>query len=80
VQIITDKGTAFTSQEFNYCKTKEIKHSTITTDLSRTNGQVERLNHTIMTVLSKIAINDSTKWYRHICGRIAAYTELNLSS
>jgi len=66
-QIITDKGTAFTSQEFkDYCETQDIKHLVITTGLPRANGQVERLNQTIISVLSKLSIGDPTKWYKHV--------------
>lgn len=40
VYIVTDKGTAFTSQEFNdYYKEEQIKSMTITIDLSRANGK-----------------------------------------
>lgn len=67
VQIITDRGTAFTSQEFSdYCKTAEIKHVKVTTGLPRANGQVERLNRTIIAVLSKLSIEDPTKWYKYV--------------
>lgn len=60
--IVTDKGTTFTSQEFNdYCKTEGIDHLTITTGLPRANGQVERLNRTIIQVLSKLSIEDPAK-------------------
>lgn len=46
-QIITDRGTAFTSLEFKqYCEEEGIKHSTITTGLPRANGQIERINRT----------------------------------
>jgi len=55
-RIITDKGTAFTSQEFkDYCEIEEIQHLTITTGLPRANGQVERLNRAIIAILSKLS-------------------------
>lgn len=38
----------------------------ITTGLPRTNGQVEQLNRTIIAVLSKLSIEDPTKWYKYI--------------
>lgn len=69
-QIITDRGTAFTSKEFSdYCETEAITHRTITTGLPRANGQVERLNRTIISVLSKLAIEDPSKWFKHV-GRL----------
>ncbi|XP_035220759.1 uncharacterized protein LOC118193740, partial [Stegodyphus dumicola] len=65
--IVADRGTAFTSQEFAYYCTKENIHlSLITTGLPRANGQVERLNSTIISVISKLAIDDPTKWYKHV--------------
>ena len=38
----------------------------ITTGLPRANGQVERLNRTIIPILTKLAINDPTKWYKYV--------------
>jgi len=66
--IISDRGTAFSSLEFfsNYCKQEEIKHSMITTDLPRANSQVKRINRTIIPILTKLSLNDPTKWYKHV--------------
>jgi len=62
VQIISDKGSAFTSNEFKeYCETKDIKHSTVITRLPRANGQVERLNRTILSVLNKLTVDEPDK-------------------
>lgn len=67
VQIISDRGSAFTCEEFNkYCQDENIKHFLITTGLPRANGQVERLNAIIVPVLSKLCGNDPTKWFRHV--------------
>jgi len=67
VQIISDKGSAFTSNEFKeYCETKDIKHSTVITRLPRANGQVERLNRTILSVLNKLTVDEPDKWYKPI--------------
>jgi len=64
---ITDRGTSFTSDEFkNYCNQESIEHAKITADLPRANGQVEKINRTIIPVLAKISIDDSTKWYKHV--------------
>jgi len=65
-RITTDKGRAFTSQEFkDYCEIEEIQYLTITTGLLRAR-QVERLNTTIIAILSKLSIEDPTKWYNHV--------------
>lgn len=63
--IISDRGTAFTSKEFgDYCDDENIKHILITTGLPRANGQVERINRTIIPILAKLSLEDPTKWYR----------------
>jgi len=42
-RIISDRGSAFTSDDFqNYCREENIEHILITTGVSRGNGQVER--------------------------------------
>ncbi|XP_033222550.1 uncharacterized protein K02A2.6-like [Belonocnema kinseyi] len=65
--IISDKGSAFTSDEFNsYCEEQGIKHLTIMTGLPWANGQVERLYRTIIPVLTKLSKDGLAKWYRHI--------------
>lgn len=67
IRLITDKGTAFTSNQFKeYCHENLIEHITITTGVPRGNGQVEKLNQVIISVLTKLSIQDAKKWYRHI--------------
>jgi len=40
--IVSDRGTAFTSEDFRaYCEEEDIVHHKITTGLPRANGQVE---------------------------------------
>ncbi|GBM82489.1 Pro-Pol polyprotein [Araneus ventricosus] len=64
-QIISDRGTAFTSGDFaDYCAKEEIKHNAITTGLPRANGQIERINQTIISVLSKLSLENPNKWYK----------------
>lgn len=56
--------TAFTSKEFvEYCS--EQGHFSVT-DLSRGSGQLERINSSIISILPKLSIDDSTKWYKHV--------------
>ncbi|GFT44426.1 transposon Tf2-11 polyprotein [Trichonephila clavipes] len=61
-RIITDKGSAFE----DYCKKQNILHISITTGLSRSNGQIEKQNFTIIAVLSKLSVDDPEKWYSHV--------------
>ncbi|GFU11892.1 pro-Pol polyprotein [Trichonephila clavipes] len=57
--LITDRGTTFTSDEFHtYCSEQKITLHHITTGLPRANGQVERINRTIIPVLSKMSEDD----------------------
>lgn len=56
-RIISDKGTAFTSNEFKeFCKEERINHIVITTGVPRGNGQIERLNRVILSVISKLSV------------------------
>ncbi|GFS50768.1 retrovirus-related Pol polyprotein from transposon 297 [Trichonephila inaurata madagascariensis] len=67
--LITDRGTTFTSDEFHaYCSEQNISLHHITTGLPRANvcGQVERINRTIISVLSKMSEDDPTKWFKHV--------------
>ena len=66
-RIISDKGAAFTSKEFkDYCASESIEHFTITTGIPRANGQVERINRTIISVLTKLSIEKPDHWYKHV--------------
>ncbi|GFX51404.1 retrovirus-related Pol polyprotein from transposon 297 [Trichonephila clavipes] len=65
--LITDRGTTFTSDEIRtYCSEQKITLNHITTGLPRANGQVERINRTIIPVLSKMSEDDPTKWFKHV--------------
>ncbi|KAH0817262.1 hypothetical protein GEV33_005528 [Tenebrio molitor] len=65
--IISDRGAAFTSAKFEeYCAEEKIKLVHITTDVPRGNGQIERVNRTIVPLLTKLSLDDSEKWYKHL--------------
>ncbi|GFV23799.1 retrovirus-related Pol polyprotein from transposon 17.6 [Trichonephila clavipes] len=64
-KIITDKGSAFTSTEFQkFCQEESIEHIQITTGVPRGNGQIERMHETIIPVLSKLTIEKPEKWFK----------------
>lgn len=66
-RFITDRGTAYTSNEFQeYCKDENIQHIKITTGVPRGNGQVERVHRVIISVLTKLCIENPALWYRHV--------------
>ncbi|KAG7295050.1 hypothetical protein JYU34_022520 [Plutella xylostella] len=66
-RIISDRGAAFTSNDFaEYCNRENIQHIQITTGVPRGNGQVERIHRIIVSVLTKLCIEDEKLWYRHV--------------
>ncbi|KAG5868543.1 hypothetical protein JTB14_026561 [Gonioctena quinquepunctata] len=65
--IITDRGTAFTAEEFkNYCIDEGIQNLTITTGVPRGNGQVERVNCIIIPVLTELSLEDPGRWFKYV--------------
>ncbi|GFT16117.1 hypothetical protein TNCV_3316371 [Trichonephila clavipes] len=67
IRIISDRGSAFTSKLFNdYCDEENIQHLQITTGVPRGNGQVERIQRTLIPVLTKLSLDDSTKWFKYV--------------
>lgn len=66
-RIITDRGTAFTSHDFEeYCKEENIQHIKITTGIPRGNGQVEIIHRVIIPMLTKLCIETPGVWYKHV--------------
>jgi len=60
-RIISNRGTAFTSNGFReYCRREKIEHVLITTGVP----QVERVNHTIILLLTKLSLPKSAEWYK----------------
>lgn len=67
IRIITDRGTSFTSDEFKqYCEGEGVLLHHVTTGLPRANGQVERLNRTIISVITKLTQTDPAQWYKYV--------------
>ncbi|GFT90524.1 transposon Tf2-6 polyprotein [Trichonephila clavipes] len=66
-RIITYKGSPFNSKGFDdYCTEEKIQNLQITTGVPRGNGQVERIHRTLIPVLTKLSIDDPTKWYKFV--------------
>lgn len=66
-RIISDRGSAFTSHEFeDYCKQEKIHRHLITTGIPRANGQVERLNRMIIPLLTKLAAPRPHEWFKYL--------------
>lgn len=64
--IISDRGTCFTSSEFEeFLKENNIQHVLIATGSPKANGQVERVNRVLGPLLAKITDNNIGKyWYK----------------
>ncbi|XP_044573403.1 uncharacterized protein LOC123257649 [Drosophila ananassae] len=61
-RIITDRGTAFTSKDFEkYCKSNNIKHILNAVRTPRANGHAERTNRIILSMLLPSNENDK-RW------------------
>lgn len=72
-RIVSDRGTAFTSNDFSeYCTSENIEYVLITIGVPRANGQVERVNRTIIPSLTKLADPKNDEWYRYL-GRAQQY-------
>ncbi|XP_043275316.1 uncharacterized protein [Venturia canescens] len=66
-RIISDRGTAFTAKEFeDYCKKEEIEHILTTMGIPRANGQVERVNRTLIPLISKLTAPKAGEWFRYL--------------
>jgi len=53
---VTDRGTCFTSGEFqDFLRENEIKHIKVATGSPQANGQVERVNRTLIPMLRKLS-------------------------
>lgn len=65
VRIVSDRGTAFTSNEFkNFIEENNITHIKVATASPQSNGQVERYNRIIVPVLAKIS--EDRNWNHRI--------------
>ncbi|XP_046865558.1 uncharacterized protein LOC124459848 [Drosophila willistoni] len=64
-RIISDRGVAFTSNAFAECLNEnKVEHVWTSTGVARGNGQVERVNRSILSIIAKLSAHDSAKWYR----------------
>jgi len=64
--IVSDRGTAFTSNEFeSFCRENNIRHVCVATHSPKANGQVERTNRVLGPMISKLIENDNKLyWYK----------------
>ncbi|KAG5319351.1 ABCGN protein, partial [Pseudoatta argentina] len=78
-QIVSDRGTAFTSKSFKkYCANEKIEHILIATGVPRGNGQVERINRIVIPVLTKLSAPHPETWYKFV-DRVQQYINSSMS-
>lgn len=66
LQVVSDRGTAFTSKEFaDFMKNNEIKHRQVAVAAPWANGIVERVNRFLKSSLTKL-IDDASEWKLHL--------------
>ncbi|GFT22413.1 hypothetical protein TNCV_3273851 [Trichonephila clavipes] len=64
---LLDKGSAFTSTEFQtFCQDESIEHIQITAGVPRGSGQIDHMHETIIPVLTKLTIEEPEKWFKHV--------------
>lgn len=68
IRLISDRGTSFTSKAFeHFCLKHGIRHTVNSPRHPQANGQIERLNATLVPVIqSNLAENDGRDWDREI--------------
>ena len=65
-RIISDRRIAFTAVAFeDYCNKECIEHVRTTTGIPRANGQVERVNRTLVP-LTKLSAPTPGEWFRQL--------------
>lgn len=65
--IVSDRGTAFTAQEFKkFLADQNIQHLLVVTGSPQANGQVERVHRTLTPMLSKLIDNNNSKYWYHV--------------
>lgn len=66
--LVSDRGAAFTSNEFkSFCTENNIQHVCTATHSPKANGQVERINRIVGPMISKLIDNDAALyWYKVI--------------
>src|SRR5436190_6105096 len=51
---------------FKITVVRKISSMSVTTGVPRVNGQIERINRTIIPVLAKMSMDEPTKWYKYV--------------
>ncbi|XP_033252071.1 uncharacterized protein K02A2.6-like [Drosophila miranda] len=66
-RIVSDRGAAFTSSSFEeFVKEKNIEHIWSTTGEPRGNGQIERVNRSILSIISKLSSEEPGRCYKFV--------------
>lgn len=64
--VVTDRGTSFTSGEFeDFLRENNVRHVLVATGSPKANGQVERVNRVLGPLIAKLVDNSAGKyWYK----------------
>lgn len=69
--VVSDRGTAFTSAEFeNFLKERGVQHIKIATGSPQANGQVERVNRSIGPMLAKLVRPEMNIYWDSVLHRV----------
>lgn len=81
VELISDQGGNFLSKlVLAICAVLSIRKISTTPYHPRTNGQVERLNHSLIQILRTLLQNDTSNWDEHIPSLCYAYNTMEHST
>ena len=74
VYLVSDQGKAFTGHLIsNLCELYEVQKLRTLPYHAQTNGQVERMNQTIIRMIGKLEQDKKTHWSEHLPEMLAAY-------
>lgn len=66
-RIITDRGTSYTSREFeNFCTQLGVIHVKVAVGTPRANGQVERANRSVLDAIKCMVKDDGKNWDKQL--------------
>ena len=74
VYLVSDQGKAFTGHLIsNLCELYEVQELRTLPYHAQTNGQIERMNQTIIRMIGKLEQDKKTYWSEHLPEMLAAY-------
>lgn len=66
-RLISDRGVAYTANAFaEFLSSNMVENVWSTTGVARGNGQIERVNRSILSIVAKLSADDPTKWFKYV--------------